>query len=233
MFCAQLEFDSGTNLAGASVQTYLLEKSRVVYQGPGERNFHVFYHVFESSSVDSSAWQLLPKEQYHYINQSGVYGAAMVDDKGGENGVDAVVKSLLAVTDGEAEYIAEVYSLIAAILWLGNVEFSGDGAGVVDTVPLGHAARLFGCAAEDLAFALTHSSKEIAGEQIASELSPLDAQASRDSLARNMYGRLFDDVVSRLNTSLRGDAEDVSISHMRAAAKHTTLIFAIQNCPMY
>jgi myosin-5 len=172
--------------------------------------FHVFYHVFEESTLDKSAWQLGPKESYHYINQSGTFGASNVDDKSGENGVDAVIKSLQQATDGDDAYVQDVYTIIAAILWLGNVEFTGgEGATVKDPKPLEHAASLLGCTPEQLEFALTHSTKEIMGEKISANLKPADAVGSRDALARNMYGRVFDDVVSRWNTCLQlEDSED-------------------------
>ncbi|XP_067665061.1 unconventional myosin-VIIa-like, partial [Haliotis asinina] len=42
----ELKFTADGNMAGAVLLDYLLEKTRVVQQGPGERNFHIFYYLF-------------------------------------------------------------------------------------------------------------------------------------------------------------------------------------------
>jgi len=48
----ELHFDNNSKMAGASIETYLLEKSRLVGQGKGERNFHIFYQLLKGASDD-------------------------------------------------------------------------------------------------------------------------------------------------------------------------------------
>lgn len=41
----EIDFDKQFNIIGAKMRTYLLEKSRVVFQSIEERNYHIFYQL--------------------------------------------------------------------------------------------------------------------------------------------------------------------------------------------
>ena len=71
----QLVFNSDGRVLGAKISEYLLEKSRVVRQQPGEENFHVFYYVF--ASPKAAALGLKDPKDFVYVSASLL---AVVDD---------------------------------------------------------------------------------------------------------------------------------------------------------
>src|SRR3954465_1842406 len=66
----EIMFDDKTNIIGARIRTYLLERSRLVFQPLKERNYHIFYQ-FLAGATDKERQELglLPAEQFDYLNQ--------------------------------------------------------------------------------------------------------------------------------------------------------------------
>lgn len=46
----EIQFSKNGNLIGACIDTYLLEKVRLITQSPGERNYHIFYEMLDGAS---------------------------------------------------------------------------------------------------------------------------------------------------------------------------------------
>uniref|UniRef100_A0A673K0C0 Unconventional myosin-XIX-like n=1 Tax=Sinocyclocheilus rhinocerous TaxID=307959 RepID=A0A673K0C0_9TELE len=59
----QLQLNGSQLLVGASVQTFLLEKTRVAFQAPNERNCHIFYQMMKGATEKQRLEWMLPLDQ--------------------------------------------------------------------------------------------------------------------------------------------------------------------------
>ncbi|KAI8658306.1 hypothetical protein NCS55_01106300 [Fusarium keratoplasticum] len=201
----EIMFDDKTNIIGAKIRTYLLERSRLVFQPLKERNYHIFYQlVAGASDKEREELNLLPIEQFEYLNQGNCPTIDGVDDKAE---FEATKKSLTTIGVSDAQQ-ADIFKLLAGLLHLGNVKItaSRNDSVLAPTEPsLERACDILGVKAEEFARWIVKKQLVTRGEKITSNLSQAQAIVVRDSVAKFIYSSLFDWLVEIINYSLAAE----------------------------
>merc|ERR1712142_1328901 len=106
-------FSQTGKLAGADIESYLLEKNRVIHQGSAERNYHIFYQLLYATSDEELAKLCLPtREAHHYgFLAKGVATVDRIDDHE-EYGFTVNAVKVLGFTQDEADSMFKITSAI-------------------------------------------------------------------------------------------------------------------------
>jgi myosin heavy subunit len=215
----EIHFDKQGHICGAKTQNYLLEKSRVVSQTQGERNYHIFYQLCSGASDKlRKQFSIGKPEDYKYLNQSGCIAIEGTDDKADFQEVEDAMKKI-KFSDTERE---SVFQIITAVLHLGNINYKPvtikynnadvQAADVENHAVLEKAATLLSVKAADLKKAICFRRMTIKG-QAPTDI-PLDDVKARDNcnaLAKTIYGALFDWLVKRINMSMAPPANSPTL----------------------
>ncbi|CAF3443563.1 unnamed protein product [Rotaria sp. Silwood1] len=138
----QLNFTEAGRIIGAKVYHYLLEKSRVVQHGPGERTFHFFYYLFAGLERETLEYFYLDDPETYRILKDPCGGKVFPSRSDFKHcrqmfNTQKEIMRRVGFTDDD---INMVFTILSAILHLSNIQFSHDdetdGVYIEDEYPL-------------------------------------------------------------------------------------------------
>ncbi|XP_062873463.1 myosin Ic, paralog b isoform X2 [Trichomycterus rosablanca] len=201
-----IQFDFRGAPVGGHILNYLLEKSRVVHQSHGERNFHIFYQLIEGCEEDLLRRLGLERnpQQYQYLIKGNCPKVSSINDR---NDWKVVLKALSVIGFNDEE-VEELMNIIASVLHLGNIQYGKEESGnayITTDTQIKYLSRLLGVDNSVLKEALTHKKIIAKGEEMMSPLNQEQAYSARDALSKAVYGRTFSWLVNKINGSLSDD----------------------------
>lgn len=199
----RIHFGTNGKIAGADIETYLLEKSRVTFQQTNERNYHIFYQLLSGKYPQIIEKILLHPDPglYHFINQ-GSLTVDTIDDKE-EMEISDQAFAVLGFSDDEK---MSMYKTTAAILHFGEMKFKQrpreEQAEADGTAEAEKAAFLMGVNCSDLLKAMLQPKVKVGNEYVTKGQNKDQVMFGVNAMSKSIYDRMFKWLVSRINKQL-------------------------------
>jgi len=199
----RIHFGNSGKLAGADIETYLLEKARVISQQALERSYHIFYQIM-SGRIEGLREMLLVGDdiyRFHFVSQGKTTIPSM--DDGEEMGLTDDAFDVLGFTQEEKD---NIYRITAAVMHLGEMKFKqrgreeqaeADGSAEGECV-----AKLLGVEPLPLYMNLMKPRIKVGNEFVTQGRNVNQVMYSVGAMAKAMFDRLFKWLVKRVNETL-------------------------------
>ncbi|XP_072936296.1 myosin-VIIa-like [Epargyreus clarus] len=197
-------------IEGGNIDQYLLEKSRIVMQNKGERNYHIFYSLVNGlTPEEKKKLELGRPSDYDYLTSGN-----MITCDGRDDALEfSDIRSAFKVLNFADNEVWGIFSLLAAILHLGNLKFKSfnfnniESSEVSDPINANRIATLLGVNKSKLCDSLTRKTLVAQGDKVISTLSAAAAVEGRDALVKAIYGHIFEHIVEVINRTLHQEQQ--------------------------
>ncbi|XP_057653578.1 myosin heavy chain, muscle isoform X35 [Diorhabda carinulata] len=199
----RIHFGPTGKLAGADIETYLLEKARVISQQPLERSYHIFYQIMSGSVKGVKDSCLLSNDiyQYHYVSQGKITVPNM--DDGEEFQLTDEAFDILGFSQEEK---TNVYKITAAVMHMGCMKFKQRGreeqAEPDGTEEGERVGKLLGVEAAALYQAFVKPRIKVGNEFVTQGRNVSQVSYSVGAMSKAMFDRLFKFLVKKCNETL-------------------------------
>ncbi|XP_035677217.1 myosin-7-like [Branchiostoma floridae] len=203
----RIHFTKPGKLSGADIESYLLEKSRVVDQLPGmERGYHIFFLIMSNGipAVTERIMTGTDPSQYHFIKE-GVYTVAGMNDQE-EMGLTDEGFDILGFSNEEKN---SVYDFCAGILHIGNLTYvdKKDQGDCEDPAPAEKGGRMFGVDGMQLLNNILKPRVKVGNEFVTKGQTAQQCMNSTSGLAKGIYGKIFKYLIDKCNETLATEHE--------------------------
>ncbi|XP_049280859.1 myosin heavy chain, muscle isoform X22 [Anopheles funestus] len=199
----RIHFTGSGKLAGADIETYLLEKARVISQQTLERSYHIFYQIMSGSVKGLKEICFLSNNihDYHIVAQ-GKTTIPSVDD-GEEMQITDEAFNVLGFTQEEKD---NIYRITSAVMHMGRMQFKQKGreeqAEADGTEDGDKVAKLLGVATDDLYKNLLKPRIKVGNEFVTKGQNKDQVTNSVGALCKGIFDRLFKWLVKKCNETL-------------------------------
>lgn len=220
----EMQFTSGGKLVGATIETYLLEKVRLVTQSPGERNYHIFFELLQGMDKRELKKYYLSSssspDDFQMMSCSGTYDRR---DRVSDTDTYRALKDAMKTMKFQPQEQVDIFSVTAALLHASNLIFlerkkAHDDSSELDmtNVHLEPCCRLLGISPDGLNDALcTFSIKAGREAGVKRSLSQDKAEKELQAFIKATYGALFQYLVMRINDSIAYKVQDEDDCNLR------------------
>ncbi|KXJ68998.1 hypothetical protein RP20_CCG000603 [Aedes albopictus] len=199
----RIHFTASGKLAGADIETYLLEKARVISQQTLERSYHIFYQMMSGSVKGLKEMCFLSNDIYDYHNVAqGKVTIPNVDD-GEECRLTDEAFDILGFTQDEKD---NIYRITSAVMHMGGMKFKQKGReeqAEADGIEEGdRVAKLLGCVTDDLYKNLLKPRIKVGTEYVTKGQNKDQVYNAVGALCKGIFDRLFKWLVKKCNETL-------------------------------
>lgn len=198
----RINFDASGFIAGANIETYLLEKSRTIRQAVDERCFHIFYQLLNGASPEQSKEFLLEDvKNYTFLTHGNVPVPGVDDAFEFKNTFQAMQIMGLSPED-----LSAIFKVISAVLLFGNMKFkqerNSDQATLPDNTVAQKISHLLGMNVTEMTKAFLKPRLRVGRDFVTKAQTKEQVESAVEAIAKACYERMFKWLVHRINRSL-------------------------------